>query len=82
MIAAAQKRFHPSGGLRFRGSPAISERGGIPSAGKREPRPLAVEATMESPLVDPLTGEDFGIPLLRIVDLVLDGQVPRLPSND
>lgn len=39
-----------------------------------EPRPLAVEATMEAPLVDPLTGEDFGIPLLGIVDLVLDGQ--------
>ncbi len=39
-----------------------------------EPRPLAVEATMESPLVDPLTGEDFGISLLGIVDLVLDGQ--------
>ena len=29
---------------------------------------------MESPLVDPLTGEDFGIPLLGIVDLVLDEQ--------
>ncbi|GAG52839.1 unnamed protein product, partial [marine sediment metagenome] len=39
-----------------------------------EPRPLAVEATMEAPLVDPLTGEDFGISLLGIVDLVLDGQ--------
>ena len=41
---------------------------------KDEPRPLAVEATMESPLVDPLTGEGFGIPLLGIVDLVLGGQ--------
>ena len=39
-----------------------------------EPRPLAVEATMETPLVDPLTGEDLGIALLGIVDLVLDGQ--------
>ncbi len=38
-----------------------------------EPRPLVVEAVMEVPLVDPLTGEDFGIPLLGIVDLVLDG---------
>jgi len=37
-----------------------------------EPRPLAVEATMEVPLVDPFTGEDLGIPLLGIVDLVLD----------
>ena len=27
---------------------------------------------MEVPLVDPLTGEDLGIPLLGIVDLVLD----------
>ena len=41
---------------------------------KDEPRPLAVEATMESPLVDPRTGEDLGIGLLGIVDLVLDGQ--------
>ena len=37
-----------------------------------EPRPLAVETTMEVPLVDPLSGEDLGIPLLGIVDLVLD----------
>ncbi len=37
-----------------------------------EPRPLAVEATMEVPLVDPETDEDLGIPLLGIVDLVLD----------
>ncbi len=38
-----------------------------------EPRPLAVEASMEFPLVDPVTSEDLGIPLLGIVDLVLDG---------
>jgi len=37
-----------------------------------EPRPLAVEAAIEMPLVDPTTGEDMGIPLLGIVDLVLD----------
>lgn len=37
-----------------------------------EPRPLAVEAAMEVPLVDPRTGEDLGIPLLGILDLVLD----------
>jgi hypothetical protein len=36
-----------------------------------EPAPLAVEAVMESPLVDPETGENLGIPLLGIVDLVL-----------
>ena len=38
-----------------------------------EPRPLAVEALMEAPLVDPAGGEDLGIPLVGIVDLVLDG---------
>jgi hypothetical protein len=32
-----------------------------------EPRPMAVEA----PLVDPDTGEDLGIPLVGIVDLIL-----------
>jgi hypothetical protein len=36
-----------------------------------EPRPLAVEASLEAPLVDPVTGEDLGIPLLGIMDLVL-----------
>jgi putative RecB family exonuclease len=38
-----------------------------------EPRPLAVEVAAEAPLVDPATGEDLGIPLLGIMDLVLDG---------
>ena len=38
-----------------------------------EPRPEAVEARLEAPLVDPLTGEDLGIPLVGIVDLVLSG---------
>lgn len=37
-----------------------------------EPRPLAVETTLESPLVDPATGERLGIPLLGVIDLVLD----------
>jgi RecB family exonuclease len=36
-----------------------------------EPVPLAVEATLETPLVDPFTGEDLGIRLLGITDLVL-----------
>lgn len=36
-----------------------------------EPRPLAVETTMEAPLVDPVTGEDLGIPLVGILDLVV-----------
>jgi len=33
--------------------------------------PIAIEQRYEVPLVDPLTGEDFGIPLVGIVDLVL-----------
>ncbi len=36
-----------------------------------EPRPLAVEAALEAPLVDPNSGEDLGIPLVGILDLVL-----------
>jgi putative RecB family exonuclease len=37
-----------------------------------ESRPLAVEVTVDAPLVDPATGEDMGIPLLGIIDLVLN----------
>ena len=33
-------------------------------------RPLAVETSMEAPLIDPDNGEDLGIPLMGIVDLV------------
>ena len=43
-----------------------------------EPRPLAVEAKMEAPLIDPVTGQDLGMPLLGIVDLIVqqeDGPV-------
>jgi hypothetical protein len=38
-----------------------------------DPAPLAVEATMEAPLVDPITDEDLGIPLLGVVDLIVPG---------
>jgi hypothetical protein len=38
-----------------------------------EARPLAVEAAMEVPLIDPATNEDLGIPLVGIVDLILNG---------
>lgn len=38
-----------------------------------EPTPVAVETSLEAPLVDPETGEDLGMPLLGVVDLVLDG---------
>ena len=36
-----------------------------------EPRPLAVEAAVEAPLVDPENGENLGVPLVGIMDLVL-----------
>lgn len=36
-----------------------------------EPRPLAVEAAVEAPLVDPASGEDLGVPLVGVMDLVL-----------
>lgn len=38
-----------------------------------EPDPMAVETTLEEPLVDPFTGEDLGIPLLGVVDLIVPG---------
>jgi hypothetical protein len=37
-----------------------------------EPPPLAVESRWQMPLVGPATGEDLGVPLLGIIDLVLD----------
>jgi putative RecB family exonuclease len=40
----------------------------------KDEKPLAVEAAVEMPLIDPATGEDLGIPLLGIMDLVLDDQ--------
>lgn len=46
-----------------------------------EPRPLAVEAALEAPLVDPVTGEDLGIPLVGIVDLILDGHDGPIVSD-
>lgn len=36
-----------------------------------ESKPLAVEAAVEAPLIDPATGENLGIPLVGIMDLVL-----------
>ena len=36
-------------------------------------KPSAVEAAVEMPLIDPATGEDIGIPLLGIMDLILGG---------
>ena len=37
-----------------------------------EPTPTTVETKLEAPLVDPFNGEDLGIPLLGVVDLVVD----------
>jgi hypothetical protein len=37
----------------------------------QEERPSAIEKHYEVPLLDPITGEDLGIPLVGIVDLVL-----------
>ena len=45
----------------------------LDQAPPNEPKPLAVEARMEVPLIDPANEEDLGIPLLGIVDLILDG---------
>ncbi len=38
----------------------------------KDEKPLAVEVAAEAPLIDPVSGEDFGIPLLGILDLVLE----------
>ncbi len=40
----------------------------------KDEKPLAVEVAAEAPLVDPFTGEDLGIPLVGVIDLVLDGE--------
>ena len=40
----------------------------------KDEKPLAVEVALEAPLVDPETGENLGMPLVGVVDLVLDGQ--------
>ncbi|MBI3469626.1 MAG: PD-(D/E)XK nuclease family protein [Planctomycetes bacterium] len=37
-----------------------------------EPRPMLVEAELKAPLIDPVTGRDLGIPLVGVLDLVLD----------
>lgn len=46
-----------------------------------EARPLAVETALECPLIEPETGEDLGIPLLGIVDLVLDDQAGAVVAD-
>lgn len=39
-----------------------------------EPAPIAVEVSLEAPLVDPRSGESLGIPLVGVLDLVLAGE--------
>jgi putative RecB family exonuclease len=36
-----------------------------------EPPPLAVERAVEAPLIDPVSGENLGLPLVGVIDLVL-----------
>ena len=40
----------------------------------QDEKPLAVEVALEAPLVDPDSGEDLGMPLVGVVDLVLESQ--------
>ena len=40
----------------------------------QDEKPLAVEVALEAPLVDPDTGEDLGMPLVGVIDLVLEGE--------
>ena len=40
----------------------------------KDEKPQAVEVAAEAPLVDPTTGENVGIPLVGVMDLVLEGQ--------
>jgi putative RecB family exonuclease len=47
--------------------------------GDQEPKPLAVETSLQAPLIDPCTGQDLGLPLTGIVDLILDDPAgPRI----
>ncbi|GAF69671.1 unnamed protein product, partial [marine sediment metagenome] len=39
-----------------------------------EPPSIAVEAVMEAPLLDPVSGEDLAVPLVGITDLVIEGR--------
>lgn len=48
------------------------------SLSDEESRPLAVETALETVLVDPATGENLGIPLFGVMDLVLDEGGPTI----
>jgi len=44
----------------------------LSAAPSDDPLPAAVETRLTAPLVDPLSGANLGVPLLGIVDLVLE----------
>ena len=44
-------------------------------------RIVAMEASLDTPLLDPDTGEDLGVPLYGIIDLVLDTSCTNEPTN-
>ena len=47
----------------------------------KDEKPLAVEVAAEAPLVDPITGEDLGMPLVGVIDLVLDDEAGPLIAD-
>lgn len=47
----------------------------------KDEEPLAVEVAAEAPLVDPTTGENLGMPLVGVIDLVLDGEAGPLIAD-
>ena len=47
----------------------------------KDEKPLAVEVAAEAPLVDPDTGEDLGMPLVGVIDLVLDSEAGPLIAD-
>jgi len=64
----------PAEEARLRGQAGDLVRAYLEQVPADEPRPLAVESRMSAPLVDPASGEDLGLPLLGIADLVLPGE--------
>jgi len=47
----------------------------------KDEKPLAVEVAAEAPLVDPVTSENLGIPLVGVIDLVLDNEAGPLIAD-
>ena len=53
------------------GRPSTSFRTYLDQIAANEPTPLAVEKSVEAPLIDPVSGENLRIPLVGVIDLVL-----------